>query len=180
MAEKPLTQDAVFEWLGRASTHSGAPVTRHDTHAACVFLAGDRALKVKRAVRFPFLDYSTLGKRKAACEAELAVNRRFAPKLYRRVVPITRETNGSLALNGPGVPVEWAVEMARFDESQTLDHLADRRALDEAAPRKLATAVAAMHERAEAADTAAWLAALDDYVAQNTAEFTQHPGIFPR
>ena len=54
-------------------------VKRIDTHAASVFLAGDRALKVKRAVRFPFLDYSTLDKRKAACEAELAINRPFAP-----------------------------------------------------------------------------------------------------
>ena len=57
--------------------------TRIDTHAASVFLAGERVLKVKRAVRFPFLDYSTLDKRKAACEAELAINRRTAPDIYR-------------------------------------------------------------------------------------------------
>lgn len=179
MAAEPLTQDAVLEWLGRASTHAGAEITRCDTHAASVFLAGDRALKVKRAVRFPFLDYSTLNRRKAACEAELAVNRRFAPKLYRRVVPITREADGSLALDGPGEPVEWAVEMVRFDENQTLDHLAERGALDETIPRKLAAVVVAMHERAEIADTITWLAALDDYVAQNTTEFIRHPAIFP-
>ena len=56
-----------------------------------VFLAGTRALKIKRAVRFPFLDYSTLDRRKAACAAELAVNHPFAPAIYRRVVPITRD-----------------------------------------------------------------------------------------
>jgi aminoglycoside phosphotransferase family enzyme/predicted kinase len=179
MAAEPLTQDTVLRWLGQAPTHAGAHVVRCDTHAASVFLAGDRALKVKRAVRFPFLDYSTIEKRKAACEAELAVNRRFAPKLYRRVVPITREADGSLALGGQGEPVEWAVEMARFDENQTLDRVAGRGALDEATPRKLATTVAAMHERAEPASTKAWLAALDDYVAQNTAEFAQHPDVFP-
>ena len=75
------------------------------------------ALKVKRAVRFPFLDYSTLDKRKAACETELAINRRTAPDIYRRVVAITREADGRLALDGRGEPVEWAVEMRRFDES---------------------------------------------------------------
>jgi aminoglycoside phosphotransferase family enzyme len=59
-------------------------------------LAGDRALKIKRAVRYPFLDFSSLEKRKAACLAELQINRKFAPQLYRRLVPITRENDGSL------------------------------------------------------------------------------------
>ena len=67
------------------ATHGGAQVMRIDTHAATVFLAGERALKIKRAVRFPFLDYSTLEKRKAACEAEIEVNRAYAPAIYRGV-----------------------------------------------------------------------------------------------
>ena len=79
-------------------------------------------------------------KRKAACEAEIAVNRPFAPEIYRGVVPITREADGRLALGGDGTPVEWAVEMRRFDETATLDHLADagkdrRRARRRARPR---------------------------------------------
>ena len=124
-SEDPL-QTSVFKLLCNPATYGVAEVRRCDTHGAVVFLAGDRALKVKRAVRYPFLDYSTLEKRKAACLAELEVNRRFAPQLYRRVVPITREITGSLALDGSGDPVEWAVEMSRFDENMTLDHLADR------------------------------------------------------
>ena len=72
------------------TTHGGAAVKRVDTHAAVVFLAGGRALKLKRAVQFPFLDYSTLAKRKAACEAEIEVNRPYAPALYRGVAVITR------------------------------------------------------------------------------------------
>ena len=96
--EDPL-QTSVFKFLSNRATH-GAEVRRFDTHGAAVFLAGDRVLKVKRAVRFPFLDYSTLDKRKAACRAELEVNRKFAPQLYRRIVPITRERNGALALDG--------------------------------------------------------------------------------
>src|SRR6187200_1228453 len=98
-------QDAVFNLLGNASCYGNdLEVHRCDTHAAAVFLAGDRALKVKKAVRFPFLDYSTLEKRQVACSAELEVNRRFAPQLYRRIVPVTRESNGRLALDGQGQP----------------------------------------------------------------------------
>src|SRR5262245_64554370 len=99
-------QEAVFALLGEPATHGGAAVKRFDTHAASVFLAGDRAFKVKRAVRFPFLDYSTLDLRKRACEAELAVNRAFAPEIYRRVVPITRADDGRLALDGAGTTEE--------------------------------------------------------------------------
>ena len=56
--------------------------------------------------------------------AEIEVNRAFAPAIYRGVLAITREADGRLAIGGKGAPVEWAVEMARFDETQTLDHLA--------------------------------------------------------
>src|SRR4029077_14043854 len=118
------SQEPVIEFLSDPATHGGAPVKRIDTHAAPVFLAGDRAFKIKRAVRFPFLDFSTLKLRRIACNAEIAVNRAFAPAIYRSVVPITREGSGQLAIGGKGDPVEWAVAMRRFDESQTLDHLA--------------------------------------------------------
>ncbi|MEN3376474.1 MAG: uncharacterized protein V7604_1829, partial [Hyphomicrobiales bacterium] len=64
-------QDEAFSLLSDPATHDGAPVRRIDTHAASVFLAGERAYKVKRAVKFPFLDYSSIAKRKAACDAEL-------------------------------------------------------------------------------------------------------------
>lgn len=182
MAETPRAADsqaAVFKFLGDSATHGGAEVRRYDTHAAVVFLAGDRAIKVKRAVRYPFLDYSTLGKREAACRAELDINRKFAPQLYRRVLPITRQADGSLALDGPGEPVEWAVEMKRFDEEKTLDHLAERGELDDALTHKLALAVAAMHDRAEPVEAAPWLAAVDGFIADNTAAFQGHGDVFP-
>src|SRR5215471_13484913 len=113
------SQQPVYAFMADPASHGGAAVKRIDTHAAAVFLAGERAYKIKRAVRFPFLDYSTLERRRRACEAELAVNRPFAPEIYRRVVPITRAQDGVLALGGDGTPVEWAVEMRRFDETQT-------------------------------------------------------------
>src|SRR5262245_45280518 len=109
------SQQPVIDFLSDPASHGGAPVKRIDTHAALVFLTGERALKIKRAVRFPFLDFSTLKKRRAACEAEITVNRAFAPSIYRRVLPITSSPSGGLAVGGNGEPVEWAVEMRRFD-----------------------------------------------------------------
>src|SRR5215472_8962181 len=152
-------QGTALALLADPATHRGAAVERIDTHAASVFLAGERALKVKRAVRFPFLDYSTAGKRKAACEAELAINRSFAPDIYRRVVPITREPDGRLLLDGPGTPVEWAVEMNRFDETMTLDRLADAGTIDAALADALGRAAATIHAAAPAADPGAWIEA---------------------
>src|SRR6202162_6198386 len=101
-------QESVFAYLADPATHPG--VRRIDTHAASVFLEGDRALKIKRAVCFPYLDYSTLEKRKAACDEEIRINRQFAPQIYRRVVPITQGSDGSLEIDGNGEPVEYALE----------------------------------------------------------------------
>jgi aminoglycoside phosphotransferase family enzyme/predicted kinase len=172
-------QDAVFALLADPATHGGAKVRRFDTHGAAVFLAGDRAIKVKRAVRYPFLDYSTLAKRKAACQAELDVNRKFAPQLYRRIVAVTRDDNGALALDGKGEPVEWAVDMTRFDEDKTLDNLAARGELDDTLIAKLAVAVAAMHERAEPVEAAPWLKAIEGFITDNTAAFQNYGALFP-
>jgi uncharacterized protein len=135
------SQEAVFAFLSDPTTHGGDAVKRIDTHAASVFLAGERAFKVKRAVRFPFLDFSTLPKRKCACEAELRINRSFAPDIYRRVVAITREPDGRLTLDGPGTAVEWALEMRRFDENATLDQLAQTGKVDRSLADALGRAV---------------------------------------
>ncbi len=139
-------QDAVIALLELPATHQGHPVERIDTHTAVVFLAGDRAWKLKRAVRYDYLDFSTLELRRACCEAEVAINRLTAPTLYRGVVPVTREPDGSLALAGVGDPVEWLVEMSRFDEACLLDRLAARDGLSLDLMPKLARAVARAHE----------------------------------
>ena len=172
-------QQAVIDYLAAPSTHGGAKVTRIDTHAASVFLAGERALKIKRAVRFPFLDFTTLDKRKAACEAELAVNRPYAPAIYRRVVAITREADGRLALGGTGEPVEWAVEMARFDENATLDRLAARGAIDDALADKLGRAAAVAHAAAAPASGSRFAGTLAEIVTQNDNELRETPALFP-
>jgi len=171
-------QERVFAFLQDPQTHGGAEVKRIDTHAASVFLAGERAYKVKRAVRFPFLDYSTLEKRKAACEAELKVNRAFAPDLYRRVVAVTAEAGDRLAIGGDGEPVEWAVEMNRFDETRTLDHLAERGELDRALAERLAVMVAKAHASAAEKPDVPWLESFDGILAQNEEELAQHSAVF--
>ena len=135
-------QGPVLAHLGRSRN-----TKRVDTHISTVFLEPDRVLKIKRAVRLPFLDFSTLDKRKHACEEELAVNRRFAPKIYRRVVPITQAHDG-LHVGGDGRVVEWAVEMARFDEKRTLDHLAGHGVITPELADALAEVMLAAHRGA--------------------------------
>jgi len=176
MSDDP--QHDVIDFLASPATHGGAPVSRIDTHAAAVFLAGPRVLKIKRAVRFPFLDFSTLEKRKAACEAELTVNRPYAPAIYKRVVPVTREADGALAIGGHGAPVEWAVEMARFDEKATLDHLAAQGRIDGSLAEALGRVVAEAHAKAPPVADFHFADALADIVAQNDAELRERPDLF--
>jgi aminoglycoside phosphotransferase family enzyme/predicted kinase len=176
--EQAGSQDEVLAFLADPATHGGEKVQRIDTHAASVFLAGKRALKMKRSVRFPFLDYSTLAKRQQACEAELAVNAPYAPEIYRGVVAITREANGKLALGGKGTPVEWAVDMRRFDEKRTLDHLTGE--IDEALADALGRAVAEAHARAQPVEGAPWITAIGSYIGEHAEAFRKYPELFAR
>ena len=142
-------QTATIDFLAAPATHGGVPVERVETHASIVFLAGPRAWKLKRAVRYDYLDFSTAERREALCEAEVRVNRRTAPSLYRRVVAVVRKPDGSLALDGHGVPVDWVIEMRRFDQEQLLDRLAGRGALDLGLMPPLGSAIARFHGIAE-------------------------------
>jgi aminoglycoside phosphotransferase family enzyme/predicted kinase len=169
-------QERVFALLANPAIHPH--VHRIDTHAASVFLDGDRALKIKRAVRFPFLDYSTLKKRKAACEEEIRINRPFAPQIYRRVVPITQGADGSLAIDGDGTPVEFAIEMARFDERRTIDRLAEAGPPDPALVDAIADAIAASHLVAPRASAELWIASIPSIIESNTTAF-QTAACFP-
>ena len=136
-------------FLSSPAAHGGAPVERLDTHSSVVFLAGARALKLKRAVRYDYLDFSTVERRRRSCEAEVRINRRAAPSIYRGTLPVTREPDGTLALGGTGAPVDWVVEMLRFPQEQLLDRLAARGALPLELMRPLADAIARFHAGAE-------------------------------
>ena len=161
-------QEEVLAFLGKGGAR------RIDTHASIVFLEQNRVLKVKRAIRLPFLDYSTLDKRKQACEEELAVNTRYAPKIYRRVVPITRSAD-RLKIGGDGALVEWAVEMARFDERRTFDHLADRGVITPELAEALAETMLAAHHAADISDGASWLASVTRLIDRNSEKFHNQP-----
>jgi uncharacterized protein len=179
MDDAARAQEDVLAFLADPAAYGGGAekVRRIDTHAASLFLAGDRALKVKRAVRFPFLDFSTLEKRKRACEAEIEVNRRLAPELYRGVVAITRANDGRLAVGGDGEAVEWAVDMVRFDENRTLDHLTNE--IDDDLADALGRAVAAAHDKAPIVDAEPWIEALGSYIDEHVEAFTEQRDIFP-
>ncbi len=141
-------QSAVVDFLESSSTHGGQAVQRIDTHSAIVFLAGTRAYKLKRAVRFDYVDFSTLERRRVSCEHEVRLNRRTAPALYRGVLPVCRDGN-RLTLGGADTVVEWLVEMNRFDQTLLFDRLAALGTLDLRRMPSLAEAIAGFHMAAE-------------------------------
>lgn len=118
-----------------------------ETHISWVLLVGDVAYKIKKALRLPFLDFSTLERRRARCQDELRLNRRFAPDLYLDVVAITDGTHGP-QFGGSGTPIEYAVKMRRFDENGRLDHVLSRGELRSEHLSDLADAVVAFHATA--------------------------------
>ena len=144
------SQAETIAFLADPANHHGAVPERIDTHISAVFLAGDRAFKLKKAVWLPFLDFTTLAARKAACEAELAINRRATPDLYLGVRAVTRRPDGTLALDGDGdgEAVDWVVEMRRFDQGTLFDRLARRGEMDRALVNQLTEVVFAFHAQA--------------------------------
>ncbi|MCJ2181408.1 AAA family ATPase [Novosphingobium sp. 1949] len=143
----------------------GEPVERIDTHGASVFLTGERAFKLKRAVRYPYLDFSTRERRRAMCLRELVLNRRTAPELYRAVRPLLRGGDGAVQLGPPISPacggeaehhvldwpdaLDWVIEMRRFAAHDLFDTLAHEGRLTPAMLRDLADAIARFHARAD-------------------------------
>jgi aminoglycoside phosphotransferase family enzyme/predicted kinase len=166
-------QTGVIEFLAASSTHGGATVERIDTHASIVFLAGERAYKLKRAVRFDYLDFSTPERRRMLCEAEVRLNRRTAPALYRGVVAVTQEGEGSYALAGKGRPVDWVVEMNRFPQDALFDRLAASGGLGIDLMSPLAAAIAAFHQSAERRPDHGGKAGMSWVVEGNAAGFAE-------
>jgi aminoglycoside phosphotransferase family enzyme len=150
-ASEPSLADKIeFLMRGDAYRPPVAEVTCHETHMSQVFLAGDRVYKLKKPVRFPYLDFSTLGRREAACRAELRLNRRLAPDTYREVVPLVRSRRG-LAMGGDGEVVDWLVVMNRLDEKQMLDRVIGERRLHRWQLDRLAAVLVQFYRRASPA-----------------------------
>lgn len=122
---------------------------RIDTHISWVFVGSRDVYKLKKPVDFGFLDFTTDARRKAACEAEVQLNRRLSPDVYLGVVPVTEGPDGPV-IDGEGEPVQWAVHMKCLPEHDRADvRLADGR-LSRAQVAALARKVAAFHEQCRA------------------------------
>jgi aminoglycoside phosphotransferase family enzyme/predicted kinase len=145
-------QSETIAFLSRSESYGlHEPVLRCETHAAMVFLAGTYAYKLKRAVLYPYLDYSTVERRREMCEAELAVNRRTAPEIYIRVQPILRR-DGQMMFgkdNDAAHAVDWVVVMQRFDQSELLEPKLRAGQISNDLLRELAGTIAQFHATAE-------------------------------
>lgn len=119
------------------------------THMSVVFLTGQHAWKLKKPVRHDFLDFSTLEARRADCEEELRLNRRFAPDVYLGIVPLAVTPQGALRLGGEGEPVEWLVKMRRLPAELMLDHAIRRGGVSRQDVRRFAFVLADFYRRAE-------------------------------
>ena len=184
-------QRAAVALLSDAATYGlppGAIIDRIDTHAAHVFMAGDRAYKMKRAVTYPFFDYATPTLRLDACEAELALNRRTAPDLYLGVGGLVRGTDGHVRLveqapvaadGGPDPSVlEYLITMRRFPQTALLDRMAMDGTLSPAIMRDLAGTIAVFHDTAEPRPTAPGAAEMADLARTNIREMRRHAAVF--
>jgi len=143
----------------RCYPHETARIEVIETHISYVILTGLFAYKLKKPLTLPFLDFSTLERRRHFCEEELRLNRRLAPDLYLDVVPIEgdfdsprigtgSEASGETGVRVRGEPIEYAVKLRQFDPDATADRMLARGLLDRGAVERLAARIAAFHRAA--------------------------------
>lgn len=127
--EPTLAEKVAFLSQPAAYPRPVSEVIRRETHMSWVFLAGDKVYKLKKPVRFPYLDFSTLGRREAACRAELDLNRRLAPDIYLDVVPLVAARKG-LSIGTSGEVADWLVVMRRLEDHWALDRAIEENRVD--------------------------------------------------
>jgi len=135
------------ESIGRLAAGIGADRTI-GTHISWVLLAKDHAYKVKKPVRFSFLDFSTPELRERFCREELRLNRRLSPDVYMDVVEV-KERDGAISVGGVGRTIEHALVMKRLDTSRMMDGLLRKGEVREGTVREIARMVADFHGRIE-------------------------------
>ena len=121
---KTYRQEDLFRVMATPAfyPHPVDPIEKRETHISAVFMTGDWVYKVKKAVDFGFLDFSTLAKRRRFCRRECVLNRRLTTDVYAGVVKITRDGDG-FHMGGCGPVVEHAVRMRQLPETRSLPHL---------------------------------------------------------
>ncbi len=147
-----LADGAAYD--GIVADAAGMAVRRIETHCSVIFLIGDRAFKLKKAVKFSYLDYTDPAAREAFVLAELTLNRRTAPQLYLGRHKIVRTADAKLRLasaDASGAALDWILEMRRFPDDALLATLAEEDRLTPALMQDLADAIHRFHEAAEPA-----------------------------
>jgi aminoglycoside phosphotransferase family enzyme/predicted kinase len=137
----PAAQQDVARFL---TGLSGAPP--RETHISAVFIGSDTVWKLKKAVRLPFLDFTNADARAHFLRRELELNKQAAPEIYRDVIGICRDTDGTLRLGGDN-PVDWVLRMVPIPDGDFLDVIASRGGLTPERQDDLGDAVATYHMR---------------------------------
>ncbi len=148
------------------------------THGATLLLGRVDAYKVKRAVRYDYLDFSTLQKRHDMLARELEVNRPAAPSIYRDLIAVTRDADGRLDLGGTGEIVEWVLRMHRFDAADELGQVAARGALDDQTAAALGEVIAHYHAKAPTRSDMGGAALIGAILDQVHTAFTDMTDVF--
>ncbi|MEM9460424.1 MAG: AAA family ATPase [Myxococcota bacterium] len=130
-------------------------ITLVQTHISWVLLGPSEVWKLKKPVGLGFLDFGTIEARKAACEAEIALNRRLAPEVYLGLRPVTRDAEGCLAIDGTGEVVDWAVHMRRLSDRDRADRRLAEGRLDRDDIERVAARLAQFHAMARCDETTA-------------------------
>jgi aminoglycoside phosphotransferase family enzyme len=119
-----------------------------ETHMSWVFLTADRVFKLKKPVRFPYLDFSTCAAREAACRKELQLNQTLAPDTYLRLARLTRSPSGGFEIDGDGATIDWLVVMRRLPDERMLDGLLVAKSVGRAEIEQIATMLIAFYRSA--------------------------------
>ncbi|MGB0682445.1 MAG: AAA family ATPase [Magnetovibrionaceae bacterium] len=175
-------QSDLIAWLASGAPFGCAPqdVSVISTHASRIFRGPGRVLKLKRAVDYGYLNFSTLDRRRASTEAEIRLNRRTAPDLYRGILPVYRGAEG-VGFDACGPVVDYLVELNRFDDGQLLSRIAaDTPArLDRHLMEDLAAAIAALHRTGDTKTEAGGAGGMQRTLDGNAAAFAAQPsGLF--
>ncbi|MEX1206390.1 MAG: hypothetical protein WEB85_14185 [Dongiaceae bacterium] len=148
--------EAKVEFLKRPEAYPERPrrVETVETHMSWVFLTDRYAYKLKKPVRYDYLDYGTVEARRRNSEEEIRLNRRLAPEVYLDLVPLVGDAADGLRLGGAGVPVDWLVKMRRLPEAVRLDRAIETGTLDEAELRRATILLAEFYRRAPPVEVA--------------------------
>jgi len=149
LGDNVKVQKQVVEALMKPEAYDEEPeqIELKQTHISFVFLTGNFVYKVKKAVDFGFLDFSTLEKRRFFCEKELELNRRLCGGMYLEVVPVNR--SDCIKIKGDGVTVEYAVKMKRMPEEKIMTRLLEEDKVDKKLIDRMAKIIAEFHSKAE-------------------------------